>query len=117
MAWRHHRRRVQALAGLAQFAPLACQPRKLGAGLAGHAPHADRSDLGGFEKEDVFGCAQRAALDQPPSQLERQPPQGGPASSHVEERLLSVRTEALRPAEENRSEEHTSELQSRQYLV
>src|SRR5918995_1061313 len=100
IVWRYHRRRVQPLAGLAQFAPPVRQVRKLGTGLARVARRDGRFDLGGLEEEDVFGREQRATLDQPPSQLECQPPQGGPTSSHVEECLLSVRAEALRPAKQ-----------------
>jgi hypothetical protein len=55
VAWRHYRRRVQPLAGLAQFAPLARQAPEVGPGLAGN-PCADGClDLGGLEEEYIFG--------------------------------------------------------------
>ena len=75
--------------------------RELGRGLIGSPRCCGLPDLGGLEKEYVLGHKQRATLDQPPPQLECQSPQGWPAGTHVEERLLAVRAEALRPAEQD----------------
>src|ERR687894_2935455 len=92
---------MQPLAGLAQFTPLARQTRKLGSALISVPRRDGYSDLGGLKKEDLFGHKIRTTLDQPLPHLECQPLHGKPTSSHVEERLLSVRSEALRPAEQH----------------
>ena len=75
--------------------------RELGPGLIGNPRCCGLPELGSLEKEYVLGRKQRASLDQPPPQLKRQSPQGWPAGAHVEERLLAVRAEALRPAEQD----------------
>src|ERR687897_1122276 len=114
---RHHWRRVEPLASLAQFTPLARQVRKLGTGLNRVARRDALPDLGGLEKEDVFGCEQRTVLDQPLTQLECQPPQGWPTGAHVEERLLSVRAETLRPAEQDAERFPTQRIEGSRRLL
>src|SRR5215203_6456558 len=55
IVWRYHRRWVEPLASLAQFAPPVRQVHKLGLGLARVARRDALLHLGGLEEEDVFG--------------------------------------------------------------